>query len=233
MISHTWLLLADSALPLGSFAFSSALESYVAHTGRRGVDALTGFIPQALQSLTTTTLPFVAAAFCAPHRSAHLDDVFDATTTCSVARRASTSQGRALLAVWEKSLAASLGNSSTGQPVAGYRLEMRNGRGEVSGHFAVVWGLVCKASGVTAVEDAVYVFAFNHCRAVVSAAVRMGLVGPYQAQSVLAGNDLETMVKAAVEDGIERSVEDAGQSVPVLDLYQGRHELLYSRVFNS
>jgi urease accessory protein len=28
-------------------------------------------------------------------------------------------------------------------------------------------------------------------------------------------------------------VEDAGLSVPVMDLWVGRHEVLYSRIFNS
>jgi len=31
----------------------------------------------------------------------------------------------------------------------------------------------------------------------------------------------------------ETEPEDAGQVVPVLDLWVGRHELLYSRIFNS
>jgi urease accessory protein UreF len=38
-------------------------------------------------------------------------------------------------------------------------------------------------------------------------------------------------------DSIDRRKEDKrrqlGQTVPVLNLYQGRHELPYSRVFNS
>src|SRR4051812_40700805 len=42
---HTLLLLADSALPLGSFAFSSGLESYLAHRKERALVNKTGHIP--------------------------------------------------------------------------------------------------------------------------------------------------------------------------------------------
>jgi urease accessory protein len=36
-----------------------------------------------------------------------------------------------------------------------------------------------------------------------------------------------------VEEGWERETEDAGQCVPVMDVWVGRHERLYSRIFNS
>jgi urease accessory protein UreF len=35
------------------------------------------------------------------------------------------------------------------------------------------------------------------------------------------------------DDGWFLQPEDAGQVVPALDLWLGRHELLYSRIFNS
>jgi urease accessory protein len=58
-------------------------------------------------------------------------------------------------------------------------------------------------------------------------------MGPYQAQSVLADAELQARIRGLVEEGWERGVEDAGQSVPVMDLWVGRHEKLYSRIFNS
>ncbi|KAF8532224.1 urease accessory protein UreF [Trichophaea hybrida] len=235
MISHTWLLISDSALPLGSFAFSSSLESYVAHASKPAPSArelVTTFLGLSLKSTTYTILPFIINAYTNPSDSAILDDELDASTSCNVARRASTSQGRALMTVWDKSLSASLSasDSEERQWVDEYKHSIR--KGEASGHFGIAWGVICRASGLQ-LEDVCYVFMFNHCKAVLSSAVRLGLIGPYHAQAMLALERTRKQIQAALTEGKMISVDDMGQTVPVLDLYQGRHELLYSRVFNS
>lgn len=66
-----------------------------------------------------------------------------------------------------------------------------------------------------------------------SAAVRASVMGPYQAQALLASAELQDRIRGLVSEGWERKTEDAGQSVPVMDLWVGRHEKLYSRIFNS
>jgi urease accessory protein len=68
---------------------------------------------------------------------------------------------------------------------------------------------------------------------VISAAVRASVMGPYQAQAVLASAELQDRIRGLVAEGWDTSVQDAGQSVPVMDLWVGRHEKLYSRIFNS
>lgn len=236
MIPYALLLLSDSALPLGSFAFSSSLESYAAHhrtlTPNR-TDIITTFLHLSLHSTSTSILPFLYAAYRAPARAADLDDELDASTPCAVARRASTSQGRALLAVFEKSLYhLSAGVEGAREWVRTYKTGGGGGGGGGGGHFGVAWGLVCRALGVSE-EDAAEVFVVNHCKAVLSAGVRLGLLGPYQAQAVLAMPETRREIEMALERGRALSVDEVGQSVPALDLYQGRHELLYSRVFNS
>jgi urease accessory protein len=235
MISHTWLLLSDSALPLGSFAFSSSLESYAAHAPKPTPPArelVARFLGLSLKSTASAILPFIVASYKDPSRCAAFDDELDANTLCTVARRASTNQGRALMAVWDKSLSATLtaGKEEERKWVEIFKLATR--KGEASGHFGITWGLICRSSGLS-LEDVCYVFMFNHCKAVLSAAVRLGLIGPYHAQAVLALRGTQEQIQAAILEGKRRELEDAGQTVPVLDLYQGRHELLYSRVFNS
>jgi urease accessory protein len=70
-------------------------------------------------------------------------------------------------------------------------------------------------------------------KALLSAAVRASMFGPYQAQKILAGLEVQEGIWKAVRREWETRVEDAGQVVPVLDLWVGRHEMLYSRIFNS
>ena len=82
--------------------------------------------------------------------------------------------------------------------------------------------------------QAAYIYLFNHAKAVVSAAVRASVLGPYAAQGVLAGGWLREELARCLQEGWRiEEVEETGQGVPVLELWQGRHEVLYSRIFNS
>ncbi|KAH0538240.1 hypothetical protein FGG08_005159 [Glutinoglossum americanum] len=256
--NHALLLLSDSALPLGSFAFSSGLESYLSHTTttttttttssppqptppRAAATSLHRFLHLSLASLAASSLPYALAAYRHPARLDALDDEFDAATPCAVARRASVGLGRALVGVWERAFRGGVavgGGDAAGAVLDAFRSRLRGaGRGEgggavVNGHFPPLWGCVGRAMGLSLPQTA-YVFLFNHVKAVLSAGVRASVVGPYQAHGVLASPWVQGSVRDAMERGWNIEVEDAGQVVPVLDLYQGRHELLYSRIFNS
>jgi len=101
-----------------------------------------------------------------------------------------------------------------------------------SAHFPPLWGVISRAMSLSLAQTA-HLFLFNHVKALLSAAVRASVMGPYQAHAVLAAEWVQVAVWEAVARVWDVEVEDAGQVVPVLDLYQGRHELLYSRIFNS
>ncbi|KAI0398185.1 UreF-domain-containing protein [Xylariaceae sp. FL0594] len=275
---HHLLLLSDSALPLGSFAFSSGLESYIAHARPPPPSSssssvpyhyyykptLSSFLPLSLSSYASTNLPFCLAAFCAvveenekekgksgsgsalAEELIDLDDALDASIVCAVGRRASTAQGRALLSIWEKSLCVSV--SVPGAPGVKALQEFSTAlRGlnknntlnndeeipaSISAHLAPLFGAVAACLGLSA-EQTAYVFLLSHAKALVSAAVRAGLFGPYQAQRVLAGADVQRLIAGLVDREWRTPVEEAAQSVPVIDLWVGRHEMLYSRIFNS
>lgn len=103
---------------------------------------------------------------------------------------------------------------------------------EFHAHFPPLFGTICRILGL-ARRDAAYVFLLSHTKAVLSAAVRASALGPYRAQRILASPDLRDMVDKVIDREWETRWEDAGQYVPLLDLWTGRHELLYSRIFNS
>lgn len=165
-----------------------------------------------------------------------------------MARRASVAQGRALLSVWERSFKDSHPSSSStvggdlentaARAIEGFSTAFKmctwDAAGELqpNGHFAPLWGVVCAAMGIDRHQSA-YVFMLNHAKAVLSAAVRASVMGPYQAQKVLASKALQDQIVMQVKQEWNTEPEDAGQVVPVLDLWVGRHELLYSRIFNS
>lgn len=102
----------------------------------------------------------------------------------------------------------------------------------VSAHLAPLFGAVGRLAGLS-LEQTAFVFVLGHVKALVSAAVRAGVFGPYQAQKTLAGREMQEMIAEVIRREWETEVEDAGQCVPVMDLWFGRHEVLYSRIFNS
>ncbi|KAF2999335.1 hypothetical protein E8E13_005437 [Curvularia kusanoi] len=230
---HALLLLSDSALPLGSFAFSSGLESYLAHhkvspPSASQLPLFNTFLRLSLSTLASTALPYVLAAYRTPEEIETLDNDFDASTPCTVARRASIAQGRALLAVWDRSFKArykpSQGDAKEfdSRQVAidaltSFSAALRTSP-HANAHYAPLWGLVTRILAVPLHESA-YLFLFSHARTVMSAAVRASVMGPYQAQALLASAELQDRIRALVDEGWERKVEDAGQSVPVMDLW--------------
>lgn len=171
---------------------------------------------------------------------------------CTVGKRASVAQGRALLGIWERSFSASAalrpqssgaggdGDHDTAAALREYARALRTpakshdetGLPPVAAHLAPLFGVICRVVGL-GLHQTAYIFMLGHVKALVSAAVRANLLGPYQAQRLLAGSEVMGMIAAAVDREWDTPVEEAGQSVPVMDLWVGRHEVLYSRIFNS
>ncbi|KAL2172530.1 hypothetical protein VTG60DRAFT_5284 [Thermothelomyces hinnuleus] len=307
--THFLLLLSDSALPLGSFAFSSGLESYLAHQKItfRQPSSFASFLPLSVSSYASTNLPFALAAHRDPSFSnlTALDDALDAAIVCTVGKRASVAQGRALLSVWERAFAGALADigigtgtgsgtapanrgpapgggggsealkafsallkTSSSASASAPRPAANNGSAHpattvasnipshdndvdeaaaeeeeeeeedpappppVAAHLAPLFGAICALVGLS-LEQTAYVFLLGHVKALVSAAVRAGMFGPYQAQKTLASGEVQGLIAAMVEREWATPAEEAGQSVPVMDLWVGRHEVLYSRIFNS
>lgn len=252
--THNILLLGDSALPLGSFAFSSGLESFLAHRPRskasRELEDFNRFLHLSLGSLASTALPFVIAAHQGHIPLTDLDNDLDASTTCCVAKRASIAQGNGLITLWDKSFKAQSNSSTaTGMNEASVRATADLGHFvqalktprhqaeaslELHGHLAPLFGVLCAAMSV-ALDQALYLFLLNHAKTLLSAAIRASVMGPYHAQSILAGAWLMDRIREMVEreTSTPRAIEDVGQTVPALDLWGGRHEIIYSRIFNS
>lgn len=242
---HALLLLSDSALPLGSFAFSSGLESFLAHNRHANssarLHAFDAFLGQSLLNVGSTALPYVLDAYRNPNGLVELDNDFDASTPCTVARRASVTQGRALLTIWERSLWSSVVDSEScsiaGKQMTEFASAIKTAKPDafglqLNGHFPPLFGVVCLALGLSA-EDTAYLFLLNQAKAVLSAAVRSSVMGPYQSQTVLASAKLKKSIQVCIARETKTKLDDTAVTVPAMDLWMGRHELLYSRIFNS
>jgi urease accessory protein len=217
----TFLLwqLIDSGFPSGGFAHSSGLEASVHHGRVSDAAGVLSFARQALSQAGRSALPIVTAAHKDPGTLLELDRVSDVFLSNPVANRASRAQGRALLTGASRSF--SLKKLSA--------IEEHVGQG-LCAHYAPIFGVVFRTLEIDLAE-AQRVFLFTTIRGVASAAVRLGLLGAYEAQT------LQMEVSASIQRTIDRceslSPTDIAQTAPLVDLCQSTHDRLYSRLFQS
>jgi urease accessory protein len=233
---NAWLLyqLADSAFPTGGFAHSAGLEA-AAQIGEVNSKAeLSAFCEAVLWQAGLGALPFVRASHvahdegfaprpplkAAPSQLAALDALCHAFLGNHVANRASRTQGRAFAATAARVFP---------RPAVARVDEAVRGRA-LRGHHPVVYGAVLAALGVAAAE-AQRLYLHGCLRGVTSAAVRLGLAGPHEAQR------LHHELAARADEVLARcealSIDEIAQPAPLVDLFGATHDRLYARLFLS
>ncbi len=215
-----WLAwqVVDSAFPTGLFAHSWGLEA-AWHQGEvPDVTALQCFLEASIRQTAFGSLPFVNAAYREPGRWLELDELADAFLTNSVANRASRAQGRTLVStaarVWPSAEMSAVASSAD----------------RSFAHLAPASGVVNQLIGLP-VETTRTAMLFGAARGVLSAAVRLGIIGSYQAQRM--HYEVGRSVPSLLERSEALAAEDVCQTVPILDLLQAGHDRLYSRLFQS
>lgn len=210
--------LVDSAFPTGAFAHSLGLESAWQHGEVRSRDDLRRFVEATVLQAGSGALPLVNTAHREPARLAELDALNDAFLTNAVANRASRQQGRTLLGsaarIWPSA------------PLADVQARLST----LCAHAAPITGVVCGALGIP-LDTTQRAVLFIAARGVLSAAVRLGVTGSYDAQrlqSECAG--WSATVLARYRDA---GSADLAQTAPIVDILQGAHDRLYSRLFQS
>ncbi|KAG2179466.1 hypothetical protein INT44_006312 [Umbelopsis vinacea] len=226
-----WLLylLTDSALPTGGFVASSGLEASFQAGLIPSASTLPDFTLSAAHSFAFNTVPFVRAGYYTVDSEDPIAALEDADATCealmignTVARRASLAQGVAMLTLHIKCF------SPDDEVVKQWKKMIRAGK--VDGHFAICFGLVCRQLSVS-IENTSHLWLYLFTRTLYSSAVRMNIIGPYEAQRML------LRAKEGIEDVVQKTMhltmDDACQTNPLLDVCQGMHDRLYTRLFNS
>lgn len=215
-----WLVLqlADATFPAGGFAHSGGLEAAMQAGALTGPGTLERFLDDALWHAGHTTLPFAAAAHDAPERLVELDLAHDAALRNPVVNRASRSQGRAHLDACIRSFG--------GPGLRG----LRDAAAGSPRHLAPVLGASLAVLDVDR-DATLRLHLHGVARGLVSAAVRLGLVGSNEGQGLQAR--AAPTLDSVLAHCAHLEVPAQTQTAPLHDLLAGGHELLYSRLFSS
>src|SRR5258708_4117958 len=170
-----WLLwqLADSAFPTGGFAHSNGLEAAWRHGAVRDGMGLDSFVEASLRQFGHGSIPFVTAAHRDESRLIELDFLCESFTPNHVANRASRSQGRSLLASAQRIFG----------PIALKGLDRARAEELPCCHLAPVFGVIARSLDI-GLSTACRLFLFLHLRGLIASAVRLGIVGSLEAQSL-------------------------------------------------
>lgn len=221
LVMRPWLIwqMVDSAFPTGGFAHSGGIEAAL-QQGHIDPQRFGDHLRELLNQVAQTAIPFVTAAYDSPQDFEKLDTTCDAFLSNHVAKRASRQQGQTLLATATAIFSDAYLNS--------LRLQLREKQGPT--HLPCVFGVVARRAGLKR-SEAVEAFLFLAIRNFISAAVRLSIVGPMEAQRIQAASS--PFLSTLAERSQHLTLEDIAQPAPLLDLLHANHDRLYSRLFHS
>ncbi len=210
------LHLADSALPAGGYAFSNGLEGAYQLGLLAASGALEEFVHSALMAAAYGEIPFIHSCYVEADEAAvaKMAQFYDALLAAPAMRRASLLLGKN----WLRLMAGLY-------PAAKFATLRR-----AHAHYTVVFGLALKAAGF-AQAAAQQLYMFQVLRDQMSAAVRLGIVGPLEATRQQLG--LYAHCEGLLAEVAGRPYAQATRSTPQLDIAQSVHDDLYSRLFQS
>lgn len=250
MDSTFWsiVMLADSSLPTGSFAHSAGLEAAAQLGLIRGESDVQSFVQAATRSAMQVLTPFLIGG----HRISS-GDIYDVSEIGEKWRKLQQ-QSQAVMVTNQPACAASLDQGkSLGRVASQWLATLSDGSGvdnqrkvEIlkclnsttgTSHVAPTLGVIGGLLGLDEVQVC-RLLAYCIARDIVSAAVRLSLVGP------LASVPLLHSVQRSAEDGIravyptvkeypDDPLMSSTASAPVIEALHPCHEILNTRLFRS
>lgn len=216
--------LADSAFPVGGFAFSSGLESAAKIGLINSLPAFANYLEAFVEQVGQMELPYLNSIWDAPDEQKHeLQRIIcelDATILLPTMNKASIVQGKSLFRLLVPMY-----------PDRGIS-ELRKWfvESNVPGHLLAVFTLGTKYIGFRK-RDAQRVYVYIMVRDQVSTAIRLGLVGPQD------GHILQRWLYDGCEQITEASkgkvYTDAVKTCPALEIAQGYHTQIYTKLFQN
>ncbi|KAF9972658.1 hypothetical protein BGZ73_004194 [Actinomortierella ambigua] len=178
------------------------------------------------------------------HRIANIDREYHVFMNNAIQNAASRKQGDGIMMMGVKcfvdpaTAAAAASGSGNGSDLTGLGPQMRIlksfktmvRRDEVAGHYPIAYTIVARLLGFDLATTR-QLHLHLHARTLLSSAVRLALIGPFQAQHIMTRS--QTMARYIDRKTANLTIEDAAQTFLVGDICSGMHGRLWTRLFNS
>jgi urease accessory protein len=217
------LHLVDSAIPTGSFAYSYGLESSITFGLVNTPFALRNYLYSYLQQAGSAELPFIHSTFHLTEKSPEFQTVaeeYDAQLLVPALHKASAVQGRN----WLKLLAAFYPDADLQTIIQWFSTQ------EIPPHFTLVFTLALQRSGF-ALEELQAMYLHMLLRDQLSAAIRLGLLGPLEGHQLQ--HDFYAVFEHILAAQAGKEYGEATRSAFLLDAAQVLHEDIYSKLFQN
>ncbi len=220
----TLLHLSDPTLPIGGYAHSYGLESYVQQGVVDSVDSARRFVRNSLWfNVKYNDGVYVRLAYGAVVLG-NFDELVRLDEECTVLkspmeiRQASLKLGVRLLKIFTRTL--------TGEGVERLSKLTKSG----GGHYPIIYGAVAALSGLEEVETMLS-FYYNSMVCMVTNAVKLIPLGQLSGQDIIF--ELEQELEQLTTETIELDSEMRGVCAVGFDIKCMQHERLYSRLYMS
>ena len=220
------LQLCDPTLPIGGYAHSAGLETYVQQGAVHNLVTAKAFVTQMLvQNLQYTDAAFVSLAYDAVltndiERLSQLDMECNAVKLCWEIREASHKLGTRLMKIFYPLL-----NSQT---IENYRqcLALQN----TKGNYCIAFGMIAGISGISK-SDTLTGFYYNAAAGMVTNSVKLVPLSQQHGQELLFS--LQNLIGQLADKNMQPDKELLGFCCSGFDIRSMQHERLYSRLYMS